>query len=66
MSKIITYKARNPIEVGIPFTWGERHVWAIKVDDGDMYYLETGKPVKVSEGEILSDRMVYASRIEIE
>lgn len=64
MSKVITYKNQVRIAVGIPFTWGVRNSWAIKVEDGDMYYLETGARVSTSEEEVVSD-MVYAKSIEI-
>lgn len=37
-NKIITYKMPpKDIVVGIPFTWGTRSFWAIKVEDGDIY-----------------------------
>lgn len=65
MSKIITYKVPNLIVVGIPFTWGVGSTWAIKVGDGDMYYLETGTRVGVTEEEIIANRIQYAERIEI-
>ena len=65
MSKIITYKVPNLVVVGIPFTWGIGSTWAIKVEDGDMYFLETGTRVRVTEEEIVADRILYAERIEI-
>lgn len=65
-NKIITYKMPpQSIEVGIPFTWGLCNAWAIKVDDGDMYYLEGGRMVHEAEEEILMDGIVYANSIEI-
>ena len=65
MSKIIEYKNQTKIAVGIPFTWGTRNAWAIKVEDGDMYFLETGRRVWVSEEEIIEDVILYANSIEI-
>lgn len=62
-NKIITYKM--PIGVGIPFTWGLCNAWAIKVEGGDMYYLEGGRMVREAEEEILMDDIVYANSIEI-
>ena len=65
MSKVITYKMPPAsIVVGIPFTWGTRNVWAIKVEDDAMYYLATGKSVSTSEEEILHT-IEYANSIEI-
>ncbi|QGZ00722.1 hypothetical protein [Klebsiella phage VLC1] len=65
MSKIITYKVPNLIVVGIPFTWGKGLTWAIKVESGDMYFLETGTRVRATEEEIFANRILYAERIEI-
>ena len=65
MSRIITYKMPpKSIAVGIPFTWGMCNAWAIKVEDGDSYYLSNGLRVSESEEEILQD-IIYANRIEI-
>lgn len=66
MHKIITYKMPpKSIVVGIPFTWGLCNAWAIKVEGGDMYYLEGGRLVGETEEEILWDDIVYANSIEI-
>lgn len=65
MSRIIKYEARKRIVVGIPFTWGLCNAWAIKVEDGDSYYLSNGSKVVESEEEILPD-IIYANRIEIQ
>lgn len=66
MSKVITYKMPpESIVVGIPFTWGSRSFWAIKVEDGYIYRLEDGRKVDVSEREILLNIIDYANRIEI-
>lgn len=64
MSKIIKYEAPKRIVVGIPFTWGLCNAWAIKVEDGDSYYLSNGSKVLESEEEILPN-IAYAERIEI-
>lgn len=63
--KIIQYLKQHEILVGIPFTWGCRRVWAIKVDGGDIYFLENGRPVKESEKDIIKSGIVYANSIEI-
>ena len=53
-STVITYQMPpKSIVVGIPFTWGLCKAWAIKVEDGDMYYLEGGRMVSETEEEIL-------------
>lgn len=66
MSRTITYKMPpKSIVVGIPFTWGLCHAWAIKVEGGDMYYLEGGRLVNETEEEILTYDIVYANSIEI-
>ena len=66
MHKIITYKMPpKSIMVGIPFTWGSRNFWAIKVEDGFLYRLEDGRVVDVPEEEILWGNIVYANSIEI-
>lgn len=65
-NKVIAYKMPpESIVVGIPFTWGSRSFWAIKVEDGDIYRLEDGRLVEVPEPEILWDGIVYADSIEI-
>lgn len=54
MSKVIAYTMPpKSIVVGIPFTWGLCNDWAIKVEDGGMYYLEGGGMVETPEEEIL-------------
>lgn len=66
MSRIITYKMPpKSIVVGIPFTWGSRSFWAIKVEDGFIYRLEDGRMADVPEEEILLGGIVYANSIEI-
>lgn len=65
-NKIITYKMPpKSIVVGIPFSWGLCNAWAIKVEDGSMYYLENGVTVETPEEEILWSDVVYANSIEI-
>lgn len=65
MSKVIEYKNPTHIAVGIPFTWGRRNTWAVKVEGGDMYFLETGTRVRASEEEIIESAILYANSIEI-
>lgn len=66
MSRVITYKMPpKSILVGIPFTWGSRSFWAIKVEDGYIYRLEDGRVVDVPEEEILLSIIDYANSIEI-
>lgn len=65
-NKIITYKMPpKSIVVGIPFSWGLCNAWAIKVEGGDMYYLEDGRLVNEAEEEILTYNIVYSKSIEI-
>lgn len=65
-NKVITYNMPpKSIVVGIPFTWGLCNAWAIKVEDGSMYYLESGITVETPEEEILWSNIVYANSIEI-
>ena len=65
MSRIIKYEAPKRVVVGIPFTWGLCNAWAIKVEGGDMYYLEGGRMAHEAEEEILMYGIVYANSIEI-
>lgn len=66
ISKVIAYTMPpKSIVVGIPFTWGARNFWAIKIEDGDIYRLGDGRLVEVPEEEILCDEIVYANSIEI-
>lgn len=66
MSKVITYKMPpESIVVGIPFTWGSRSFWAIKVEGGYIYRLEDGRVVEEPEEKILLCGIDYANRIEI-
>lgn len=65
-NKVITYKMPpKSIVVGIPFTWGLCNAWAIKVEGGGMYYLESGRTVDISEEAILWSGIEYAHWIEI-
>lgn len=65
-SKVIAYKVPpESIVVGIPFTWGSRSFWAIKIEAGDIYRLGDGRLVEVPESEILWNDIVYADSIEI-
>lgn len=65
-NKTITYKMPpRSIVVGIPFSWGSRSFWAIKVEDGGIYRLGDGRLVEVLEPEILWNDIVYADSIEI-
>lgn len=65
MSKVITYSVIRTVVVGVPFTWGRRNVWAIKVESGGMYYLSNGHMVLETEKEIIDAGIFYAERIEI-
>lgn len=66
MSKVIAYTMPpKSIVVGIPFTWGSRSFWAIKVEGGYIYHLEDGRKVDVPERDILLCGIVYANSIEI-
>lgn len=49
MSKVIAYSVIRMVVVGVPFTWGTRNAWAIKVESGGMYYLSNGKKVLETE-----------------
>lgn len=62
---VIQYIRKSEIEVGVPFTWGTRNAWAIKVEGGDVYFLANGKPVHTTDEEIIGSGIVYASSIEI-
>lgn len=65
-NKVITYTMPpKSIVVGIPFTWGTRGFWAIKVASGVKYSLADGGLVNVPESDILSNGIVYANSIEI-
>lgn len=65
-SKVIAYKVPpESIVVGVPFTWGSRSFWAIKIEDGDIYRLGDGRLVEVPESEILWNGIIYANSIEI-
>lgn len=64
---VIQYNLRKAeIEVGVPFTWGTRNAWAIKVEGGDVYFLSNGKPVHTTDAEIIDSGIVYANSIEIQ
>lgn len=65
MSNIIAYSVVRTIVVGVPFTWGCRNAWAIKVEGGGMYYLCNGRKVLEMEEDIINDDILYAERIEI-
>lgn len=65
MSNIIAYSVIRTVVVGVPFTWGTRKAWAIKVASGSMYYLHNGQRVRETEEEIINDDIFYAKRIEI-
>lgn len=65
MSKVITYSVIRTVVVGVPFTWGTRNAWAIKVESGGMYYLSNGQKVLATEEEIIDSDIFYAERIEI-
>lgn len=66
MSKVIAYTMPiKSIVVGIPFTWGSRSFWAIKVEGGYIYRLDDGRKVDVPERDILLRGIVYANSIEI-
>lgn len=65
MSKVITYGVVHTVVVGVPFTWGTRNAWAIKVESGGMYYLSDGKRVRETEEDIIDGGIFYADRIEI-
>ncbi|CAK6595765.1 unknown function [Klebsiella phage vB_Kpl_K71PH129C1] len=65
MSKVIAYSVIRTVVVGVPFTWGTRNAWAIKVESGGMYYLSNGKKVLETEEGIIDAGIFYAGRIEI-
>lgn len=65
MSKVITYSVIRTVVVGVPFTWGTRNAWAIKVESGGMYYLSNGQKVLETEEAIIDADIFYAGRIEI-
>lgn len=65
MSNVIAYSVIRTVVVGIPFTWGTRNAWAIKVEGGGMYYLSNGQKVLETEEEIINADIFYANRIEI-
>lgn len=65
MSNVITYGIVRTVVVGVPFTWGTGHSWAIKVEGGDMYFLANGKPVHTTDEEIIDSGIVYANSIVI-
>lgn len=65
MSNVIAYSVIRKVVVGVPFTWGTRNAWAIKVEGGGMYYLSNGQRVWETEEEIIDDDIFYAERIEI-
>lgn len=65
MSNVIAYSVIRKVVVGVPFTWGTRNAWAIKVESGGMYYLSNGQRVWETEEEIIDDDIFYAERIEI-
>lgn len=66
MRNIIAYSVIRTVVVGVPFTWGTRNAWAIKVESGGMYYLSNGQRVGETEEEIIDDDIFYAERIEIQ
>lgn len=65
MSKVIAYSVIRKVVVGVPFTWGTRNAWAIKVESGGMYYLSNGKKVLETEEGVIDAGIFYARRIEI-
>ena len=65
MSNVIAYSVIRTVVAGVPFTWGTRNAWAIKVESGGMYYLSNGQRVRETEEEIIDDDIFYAERIEI-
>lgn len=65
MSKVIAYSVIRMVVVGVPFTWGTRNAWAIKVESGGMYYLSNGKKVLETEEGVIDAGIFYAGRIEI-
>lgn len=65
MSKVIAYSVIRTVVVGVPFTWGTRNAWAIKVESGGMYYLSNGKKVLETEEGVIDAGIFYAGRIEI-
>ena len=65
MSKVITYSVIRTVVVGVPFTWGRRNAWAIKVESGGMYYLSNGQRVLETEKDIIDADIFYAESIEI-
>lgn len=67
MPKITIYypEEQRQIRTGVPFTWGHKAAWAIKVHGGLIYYLKTGAPCDVEEEYILEDGIEYSTKLEI-
>lgn len=66
-SNVITYKPEHPdIRVGVPFTWGEGGYWAIKMESGNIYWLNSGKQLRELCSRVASKHpLTYANSIEI-
>lgn len=66
-SKVLTYEpAREPVRVGVPFTWGAGAYWAMKVESGNIYWLHDGKQLsEESCRTVKKHRLTYANSIEI-
>ena len=67
MSKVITYEpAHLDIRIGVPFTWGVKGYWAMKMGSGNIYWLHNGKQLaEESVKAANASRLTYANSIEI-
>lgn len=66
MGNLITYSVDNSVRIGVPFTWGGGTYWAIKVEDGGMFFLHNGERVTSTEWHMASvGGVTYAKSIEI-
>lgn len=67
MSSTINYNTvPTAIRTAVPFTWGTTSYWAIKSPSGDIFYLQDGSPVLLSEPMILRQHnFTYATTMEI-
>ena len=66
-SNVITYEpAQLDIRIGVPFTWGAKDYWAIKMESGNIYWLHNGKQlVEDSVKAANASRLTYANSLEI-
>ena len=67
MSRTIIYsKLPTFIKVAVPFTWGSRELWAMKSPGGEIFYLNDGTTVLLSEEQVLRQpNFLYAEGLDI-